>query len=375
MSAAPPLVRTAPRVPLALLGGLAATAALVAAGAAAGPRGVFPSLLAAALFGLGVALGAGVFLSTAALTGARWWLPLRGVASALAGTLPVPALLLAGTLAAGLGALYPWAHAGHGAHFGHAKAVWLSAPLFLARALAILVVWLGLVAYLRSRLAAWGAGTAPRSSFVRAAGLFVVVLAPTLSVGSWDWAMSLEPHWYSTMFGVYVFAGSFLSGLAALTVAAVLLERRGLLAEPLGASRTHDLGRLLFAFSTFWAYIWFCQYLLIWYANLPEEVPHFVARTRGEWATLFWLSPVLSFAVPFLALLTADAKKRSRVLLPVALVVLLGRWLDSWLLVAPAATEGPAISVTGLAAGGLVALAMTALFVRIHGGRWPAGAD
>lgn len=359
---------------LAVPAGFAAFAATLAASAAAGSPEVLPGLLAAALFGLGIALGAATFLAVAGLSGARWWLPLRDVASSLAGTLPVPAVLLAVALVGGLGTLYPWAHEGHGHAMGHAKSVWLSAPLILGRALAIIAIWLGLVALLRSRLAAWVSGVAPRASFTRASGLFVVLLAPTLSVGFWDWAMSLEPHWYSTMFGVYAFAGAFLGALAAIVVAAVLLERRGLLPDRLDDSRRHDLGKLLFAFSTFWAYIWFCQYLLIWYANLPEEVPYYLTRLRGGWSTLFWLNPILSFGVPFLALLGAGAKKKGHVLLPVALVVLLGRWLDAWLLVAPPVTETSSFPLAGLAAAAVVTLGGGALFVRLYiGPEAPAG--
>ena len=103
---------------------------------------------------------------------------------------------------------------------------------------------------------------AARRRLVRASLVFLLVFAITLSVASWDWGMSLEPEWFSTMYGVYVFAGTFQGGIAAVTVLALLLERQGRLDAPLGRRGRHDLGKLLFAFSTFWAYVWFCQYML-----------------------------------------------------------------------------------------------------------------
>ena len=352
---------------VALWSVVGAALVLLVAGAFAEPPRAFSGLLAAALFGLSLALGAAFFIAIMGVAGARWWLPLRGVASALAGTLAVPAALLAFTLVTGLTVLYPWAN-GAASHLGHGKAAWLSAAPFLARAIGILAIWLGLVALLRSRIPALASGTKGRAPFGRACALFVVVLAPTISVGYWDWAMSLEPHWFSTMFGVYAFSGSFLGGIAAITVLAIALDRRGLLPQPLDDARLHDLGKLLFAFSMFWAYIWFCQYLLIWYANLPEEVPHYLVRMKGGWATVFWLNPILSFGIPFFALLSEGVKKRPAVLFQVSLVVLLGRWVDTWLLVAPPGEAAPGFPLYAISGAILVTLGMGVLFLRLHSG-------
>lgn len=342
---------------------------VLAYGAAANPRDAFPGLLTAALFGLTVALGGAVFAAIQGVSGARWWAPVRPVASALAGTLAVPGTALFLTLVLGLRTLYPWARPGAAAvsHALHAKAVWLNPSFFLARALVVLVLWMALASLLRDRLAALDGRPSAEANraFARASVLFLLLLAPTLSAASWDWAMSLEPEWYSTMFSVYIFSGTFLGGIAAVAVLAIWLDRRGLLGRRLAPETLHDLGKLLFAFGTFWAYIWFCQYLLIWYSNLPEETPYFARRLTGGWTLLFWLNPVLNFGVPFAALLSARVKRRPGFLAQVALVVLLGRWLDSYLLIAPAGSPLPSFPVYAVVATLLLVPGMLLLFSRL----------
>lgn len=329
---------------------LAACLALLAVGIVADPARAYGGLLTASLFGLTLALGGLVFLAINGLSGARWSGPVAPVASALGATLLVPSALLVVTLPLGLTALYPWARSGAQAVPAIAgKAAWLNPPFFLARALIVLLVWAAAGAFLRERLAA-GNDVASRRRFARASGVFIVLLGPTLSVAFWDWAMSLEPEWFSTMFAVYGFAGTYLGGIAAVTVLALWLDERGQLPVRLTSDTLHDLGKLLFAFSTFWAYIWFCQYLLIWYSNLPEETPYYALRLSGSWSTLFWLNAVLNFGVPFAALLPAKVKRSRAVLGQVAVVVLLGRWLDSYLHVGPAVGPLPSFPVYAVAA-------------------------
>ena len=142
----------------------------------------------------------------------------------------------------------------------------------------------------------------------RLAVMFVLVFALTFTMGAFDWLISLDPQWMSTMFAVYVFAGTFVQGIAAVTLAVVLLKERGSLGQSVGEHQLHDLGKMLFAFSTFWAYIWVCQYLLIWYGNIPEEITHFARRTNGPWLYLFALNFILNWIVPFTVLLTPEGK-------------------------------------------------------------------
>jgi hypothetical protein len=348
------------------LGVLAAS--LLVAGAFLDPSQAFAGLLTAALFGVMLALGAAVFAAIQGVSGARWWAPVRMVTASAAGTLAVPAALLGATLVLGMATLYPWARPEAAAnHLLAAKAAWLNRPFFLARAFVILLAWLGLVGLLRNRLRALESGevgAAPR--FAGASVGFLLVLAPTISVAFWDWAMSLEPEWFSTMFAVYGFGGTFLGGIATVTAVALFLDARGRLPQPLTSAARHDLGTLLFGFAMFWAYIWFCQYLLIWYSNLPEETPYYALRFQGGWTALFWLNPVLNFLVPFVMLLGSGAKKAPATLGHAALVVVLGRWLDAYVMVAPAAGPLPSFPVYAVAASLLVLAGMFFAFDRLY---------
>jgi hypothetical protein len=345
--------------PLAPSSGL--LAALVAAGIAGSgialvlqPVEGWTGLLTAGLYGVTLALGGALFLSIQVVSGARWWFPLRGVPLRLAATLPVPLAAVGLVFVFGRETLYPWARAAavEASPVLQAKRAWLNGPLFLARAVVLAVVWLALIGALRSALAALVRRPSPeaRKRLVRTALVFLPVFALTLSLAAWDWGMSLEPEWFSTMYGVLLFAGTFQGGIAAVTVLALLLDRRGRLDAPLGDGARHDLGKLLFAFSTFWAYVWFCQYMLIWYANLPEETGHYAARFSGGWTTLFFLNPLLCFVLPFVTQIGQPAKRDPSRLYQVAFAVLLGRWLDTYLLVAPSQGPVPALPLGALCA-------------------------
>jgi len=320
------------------------------------PTRAFGGLLTAALFGVSLALGGLVFASIQVASGASWWWGLSEAPMRLARTLSIPLAALAVCLGLGVTTLYPWADVEVLARspLVASKAAWLNIPLFLARAVVVVVVWLQFATAIDRRIGRLRREATPaaRKSLVRAGIGFLIVYAFTSSIAMWDWSMSLEPEWFSTMRGVYGFAGTFLAGIAAVTVIAHVLDARGELGARLTGDQRHDLGKLLFGFSTFWAYIWFCEYMLIWYANMPEEAVHYATRLTGGWSTLFWLNPVLNFVVPFAVLLPTATKRHPPTLLQVALVVLLGRWLDAHLLVAPALGD-PTVPV-GAAAATLV---------------------
>jgi NNP family nitrate/nitrite transporter-like MFS transporter len=165
---------------------------------------------------------------------------------------------------------------------------------------------------------------------------FLAVFAVTFSLASFDWLMSIEPEFYSTIYALYCFSGLILSGVAAITVCVILLRRRGWLAEA-GPHHLHSLGKLVLGYSTFWAYIWLCQYILIYYANLPEETIYYIRRTatRG-WTALFLLNLFLNWVIPFVLLLSRNAKRNATVLLSACVIVLAGHWLDLYLMVVPA---------------------------------------
>jgi hypothetical protein len=228
----------------------------------------------------------------------------------------------------------------HGDAILEGRAAWMNVPFVLGRVVLAFAVWIALSAWVvRAASRRTGEGRPA------AGAIFLVVFAFTFSCFVFDVAMSLERWWFSTIYAVYHFSGAWLSGLAALTVIVVPARRRGL-APAVDEDALHDLGKLLFAFSLFWAYIWFSQYMLIWYTNNPEETPYYVSRHGHGWAALSAANVLLNWVVPFLLLMPRAAKRRKRDLLLAAGVLLAGRWLDLYLVVFPALQpEGPAPSV------------------------------
>ncbi|HEY3568609.1 MAG TPA: hypothetical protein VGP73_11810 [Thermoanaerobaculia bacterium] len=323
---------------------------LLAAGAAAAlfelwadPVRGWADLLVCAFLFLSLALAGQVFLAIHYASSAGWWTAFRRVPEALMSLVPLAALPM---LAVWLGrhSLYSWMRPGalESDPVLKAKSAYLNEPLFLLRMIAFLALWSLFSLLLRRASLAQDAepGLVQHRRMVRLSAVFLVLFAITFSLASFDWLMSLQPRWTSTMFAIYMFAGLFQAGIAAIALAVARLSRRDL-AGSITPGHLHDLGKLLFAFSIFWAYIWVCQYLLIWYGNLTEEIPYFAVRTRGAWLPLFALAPVLRWLVPFVVLLPRWTKRDPRSLAGIAGVVLAGSWLDLYMNVAPAVLPGP----------------------------------
>jgi len=326
------------------------------------PVVLYGALLVAGLFGISLCLGGAILVAFCSLTGATWWMPIRRVPMAVALLLPVPLAFIAVALFAGTSTMFSWADPEHVAASSilQAKSAWLSTPFFLARAVVIMALWLIILTALRRALVRTLAdsGAAAAGRLKGASVLFLVVLAPTLSVASWDWAMSLEPEWFSTMYGVYMFSGAVLGGLALVSAVLTMPGAERVFGHKVDRGVLRDLGQLLFGFSAFWAYIWFCQYMLIWYANLPEEATYYSLRLDTRWAVLFWIVPLLCFVVPFVVLMSAAAKRSRVAMFQVSLVVLLGHWLDGYLMVWPPleAPSGIPWVAFGVSAAMLVAM-------------------
>jgi hypothetical protein len=169
--------------------------------------------------------------------------------------------------------------------------------------------------------------------------IFIIVFAVTSSTSAWDWVLSIDTHWFSTMFGWYVFASWHVSGLAAITLTVILLKEAGYL-KMVNSSHLHDLGKFIFAFSIFWAYIWISQFLLIYYANIPEETIYYKQRWQGEmfgfnYTAPFFLNLVVNFIFPFLFLMTRDSKRHLIFLKVASIGILAGHWLDFYMMVMP----------------------------------------
>ncbi|HNR32862.1 MAG TPA: hypothetical protein PKI11_18365, partial [Candidatus Hydrogenedentes bacterium] len=311
------------------------------AGLALAPQRAWASLLLTSQYLVGLSL-AGLFLiATLYVSGAGWGVALRRIPEAFAHLLPMGLACTLIVLIAG-SALYPWTNPDEAETFVGFKGLWLDYGFWLLRAVAYGVLWIVFArALLRnSREQDFDGDVARTRRNARISAAFLVVFALTCWLSSVDWIMSLEPHWYSTIFGVYNFSGLFCSGLACTIIVAAWLRDRGALRGIVTDEHLHDLGKLLIGFTTFWAYIWFSQYMLIWYANIPEETGYYVSRTSGAWGPLFILNLILNWVLPFFALLPRGGKRSAYILVRVAAVVLVGRWLDLYLMIYPSFAPG-----------------------------------
>ncbi len=306
--------------------GIMATGFLVfAVGLFAAPERIWSSWLVSVCMLIGLAMSGPVLIAIVRLCAANWADRIVPIAKKTTSLLPLSAGL-AILCVFGASTLYDWFHMtpeNVSSHMAH-KLGWLNLNSFILRSILCFVVW------------ALGAKWMHKKSGRGRAGVFMVLFGFSFSIFSFDWLMSLEPTWFSTMFGVYCFAGLFLSGAAAITLVVLRAIHLGAM-KPLSPNLAHDLGKLMFAFSFFWGYIWYCQYMLIWYTDMPEETSWFATRMTGSWATLSYLSLILNFVAPFLILLPAPWKANPAILGRVALILLVGRWLDLYIIITPTA--------------------------------------
>jgi hypothetical protein len=299
----------------------AAVALLGIAGCAilgiANPKQFFFSWLVSFLFFLSLALGALFFVLIQYAAQGGWGIVLRRIGETVFAMLPLMAVLFV-PLLFGLHDLYEWTHADAVEHDAllRWKAPYLNVPFFLTRAALFFGIWsfIALMYYRGSRGQDVSGDPGVSARLRRFAGPGIMVLALTQTFASVDWIMSLTPHWYSTMFGVYFFAGSFVGFIALLSVVAVAMRGAGLLDTVITAEHMQDVGKLLFAFTVFWSYIAFSQFFLVWYANLPEETTWYRARMEGSWMAVSVLLMAGHFVAPFFYLMGRAVKRKGATL-------------------------------------------------------------
>jgi hypothetical protein len=280
---------------------------------AANPKQFFFSWLVSFLFFTSLALGGLFFVLIQYAAQGGWGVVLRRIGETIFSTIPVMAVLFL-PLLFGLHDLYEWSHADAVEHdpLLRWKAPYLNVPFFLIRAALFFGIWsfIAILYYWGSRGQDVSGDPRVSARLRRFAGPAIIVLALTQTFAAIDWIMSLTPHWYSTMFGVYFFAGSWVGFIALLSVVVVAMRGAGLLDTVISPEHLQDIGKFLFAFTAFWAYISFSQFFLIWYGNLPEETIWFKARMEGSWMTVSLFLMAGHFGVPFFYLMGRAVKRR-----------------------------------------------------------------
>jgi len=302
----------------------------------------FYSYLVAWTFWMSLALGGLFFTMLHHIVAARWSTVLRRLSENVMATIPVMMLFFIPVLA-GLGHLYHWSHPEYMAAepILAGKTAYLNVPFFIARTAIYAAVWI-ILAWLLYRMSLAQDKNGADSPWFRRirviSGLGLILFALTVTFAAVDWLMTLDAHWYSTIFGVYFFSGALLGFLVFLTLLIIILKRLAVLTCSITVEHYHDLGKLAFAFVIFWAYMAFSQYFLIWYGNIPEETLWFLHRWDHSWKFVSLALVLGHFLVPFLILFPHTAKRNPAVLTVMALWILIMHWIDIFWLVMPALT-------------------------------------
>ncbi|MCI0488272.1 MAG: hypothetical protein L0229_16915 [Blastocatellia bacterium] len=315
---------------------------LCAASAAIIKDRIFFSYLVGFVFWTGVALGSLAIAMLHQLSGGNWGVVIRRLLESATKTFPLLAILFLPVVAGLLfGDLYEWAHiekvTGKEREILEHKKFYLNTLFFLGRAAFYFIVWISLT-YLFNKWSREQDETGDRRlqrKLQILSGPGIVLYGLTVTFSSIDWVMSLDPEWFSTIFGVLFMGGQGLSALALIIALLVLLSKHEPLASKVKPAHLHDLGKLMLAFVMLWAYFNFSQFLIIWAGNLPEEIPWYIRRLQGSWKWVGLMLVVFHFALPFFLLLSRDLKRNARRLITVALLVVFMRFIDVIWLIAP----------------------------------------
>ena len=301
------------------------------------PERIWPNFLINEFYLLTLGLGATFFIASLYASNAGWATAFRRIPEAMTTVLPLAGI---GTviLIFGIHTLYEWSHktAMLNDKILLGKSAWLNEPFFIGRLLFYFILWIVLSRIIVKNSLKQDTDDNPEhtSRNVRVSAIFLVTGTLTFVFASIDLIMSLQPHWYSTVFALITLSGMISSSLAAMTILMIILRAAGL-KHLITRDHLHDMSSLLLSFSVFWVYMWVSQHMLIWYSNLPEETTYYIFRHFGGWGSLSFLNVMLNWLIPFLALLPRVSKSSDKVLLQVSIVLLIGHWLDLYIMVMP----------------------------------------
>ncbi|MEM0961478.1 MAG: hypothetical protein AAGK21_02910 [Bacteroidota bacterium] len=295
-------------------------------------------------FCVSISIGSLFFVLIQHITKARWSTTIRRIPETLAASFPL--LAIAGIpILLGMYDLYHWTHkelfdptSPEYDWLVAGKKEYLNTPFFLVRYVLYFAIfsWIGGKLYTLSVRNDTDPNPETTLALRKVSAYGIPLCGVSTAFASYDWIMSTDPHWFSTMFGIYFFAGCFLGALAFMAFMALLLRKGGMLTDIVTTEHTQDVGKFMFGFVVFWTYIAFSQYMLYWYANLPETIIWFHKRFDGGWATVAWSLLIFNFILPFILLLPRASKRIAPVLATMAVWVLVMHWVDLWWITMPA---------------------------------------
>jgi hypothetical protein len=321
----------------ALIVGIAC-AVLSVAVAFTNPAQFFRSYLFAYTFWVGLALGCLAISLLHHLTGGRWGAVVRKLLEAGTRVFPLLVLLFL-PIVFGMRTIYTWTdpHLIATDQDIKAKLFYLNTPFFLGRVVLYFALWLFLSYLINHWSKKEEEASTPelQSKFQFLGGIGLLLYGLTATFAAVDWMMSLEPHWFSTIYGLIVITGQVLSAFAFVIALSSVLIRYEPLSSVMSTVQFHDLGKLMFAFVFIWAYLSFSQFLIIWAGNLPEEIPFYMVRGHGPWQMISIVLVLFHFAIPFLLLLSRDLKKNPGRLATIAILIMFMRYVDLYWLVGP----------------------------------------
>lgn len=332
-----PQFKLNPMIKRVLLGFMLVGLVVFIIGLFVAPERVWANFLISEFYLLSLGVGAGFFIASMYVSNAGWGTAIRRIPEAITSVLPIAgigALLLYW----GIHSLYEWSHYAVVSKDSilAEKQVWLNEFFFMLRLVVYFTIWIWITIKIvnNSRKQDYDDNIIYTKNNVRNSAIFLVVGAITFSLASFDLLMSLQPHWYSTVFGLLSISGMITSTLAVVTIILVFLRNNG---YKLIITKDHmvTMGTLMMSFSLFWVYMWVSQHMLIWYANIPEETSYYTFRHFGGWGSLSFVNLLLNWVIPFLVLLPRAFKLNDKIILYASIILVIGHWLDLYIIIMP----------------------------------------
>jgi hypothetical protein len=315
-------------------------------GAVATPERLLPNLLLNGFLFTAIAIAGTVFVAVHYAGQGGWYTAVKRVPEAFTSFLPIGMIVLLGLICFDMFStsetfkIWEWMNPefqeSDRVYKNSGKAAWLSNGFYIARMIGYMAIWIGFSFYLRklSRQEDVIGGVGNHRKSMIASSIFLVLFGVTSSTSAWDWLMSIDVHWFSTLFGWYVFAGLFVSGICMITLIVLHLKRQGLMPW-VNENHVHDLTKFMFGISIFWTYLWFSQYMLIWYSNIPEEINYFLERFNTNYRYITLTALILNFVFPLLVLMHRYAKRSFGLVTFAACIIIFGHYLDLFQIIMP----------------------------------------